>query len=58
MYRQMAGQLVKLMRGAKPADLRFEQPTVFELVANLKTAKAIGLDLPTTFLARVDTVIE
>jgi putative tryptophan/tyrosine transport system substrate-binding protein len=57
-YRQMAHQLVKLMRDAKPADLPVEQPTVFELVANLKTAQAMGLDLPKTFLARADLVIE
>jgi putative tryptophan/tyrosine transport system substrate-binding protein len=58
MYRQMARQLVKLMHGANPADLPIEQSTVFTLVANLKTAHAIGIDLPTTFLARADEVIE
>jgi ABC-type uncharacterized transport system substrate-binding protein len=58
MYRQMARQLIKLMRGAKPADLPVEQPAVFELVANLKTARAIGLDLQGTFLTRVDVLIE
>jgi putative ABC transport system substrate-binding protein len=57
-YRQMANQLFKLMRGAKPAELPIEQPTVFELVANLRTAQAMGLDLPATFLARADEVIE
>jgi putative ABC transport system substrate-binding protein len=58
MYRQMAGQLVKLMHGAKPVDLPVEQPTVFELVANLKTAKALGLAIPTSLLTRTDEVIE
>jgi putative ABC transport system substrate-binding protein len=57
-YRQLARQLIKLMRGVKPADIPVEQPTVFELVANLKTAQAMGLDLPATFLTRVDNVIE
>ena len=57
-YRQMARQLFKLVHGTKPADLPVEQPTVFELVANIKAAQAMGLDLPATFLARVDTVIE
>jgi putative ABC transport system substrate-binding protein len=58
MYRQMARQLVKLMHGTKPADIPVEQSTVFTLVANLKTAQAMGLDLPATFLARADEVIE
>jgi putative ABC transport system substrate-binding protein len=58
MYRQMARQLVKLMHGVKPADIPVEQSTVFTLVANLKTAQAIGIDLPATFLARADEVIE
>jgi len=58
MYRQMARQLVKLMHGAKLADVPVEQPTVFELVANLKTAHAMGLQLPEPFLSRADEVIE
>lgn len=58
LYRQMARQLFKLMHGAKAADLPVEQPTVFELVANLKAAREIGLDLPKPFLTRADKVIE
>jgi putative tryptophan/tyrosine transport system substrate-binding protein len=58
LYRQAAGMARKVLHGAKPAEMPAERPTRFQLVANLKAAKAIGIELPTSILLRADEVIE
>ena len=57
-FRRIAALVAKILNGAKPADLPIEQPTTFELAVNLKTAKAIGVELPTSILLRANDVIE
>ena len=57
-YRRLAAYVDKVLKGARPADLPVEQPTKFELVINMKTAKALGLRIPSSIQVRTDQMVE